>query len=195
MKYERKASIPCLVVPPVLRFSDSASGHKQIITIYNPLSYSLTFKVLATKPGSYQVIPSTGKLNAQSSIDVVIKLNVSGDEVSKKHKFLVRVSNSKMCVAGDQVVAVEYRERTTKAQLEAFAKRQFEAASNGNGKNRANPRIRGRWSVYPFLFGMLVVALLASYETSALDATSKMFISYIIGIVVAGTCLGENGGV
>jgi len=86
------------------------------LTVYNPLNFYVEFKILSTRPDSYDVIPATGHLNSQSSIDVVIKLKEDGEAVSKKHKFLVRVFNTKASVAGDQVVTVEYKRRRKNAK-------------------------------------------------------------------------------
>eukprot|EP00469_Lotharella_globosa_P013010 CAMPEP_0167786790 /NCGR_PEP_ID=MMETSP0111_2-20121227/9022_1 /TAXON_ID=91324 /ORGANISM="Lotharella globosa, Strain CCCM811" /LENGTH=195 /DNA_ID=CAMNT_0007678279 /DNA_START=33 /DNA_END=620 /DNA_ORIENTATION=+ len=181
------AAIPVLVVPPVLRFTDDASGHKQIITVYNPMSCVLHFKILSTKPDSYVVVPSSGKLKPQSSIDVVVRLTGT-EHVTSKHKFLVKVFDDHMTVAGDQIVRVAFgraaASSASKAHLESLTKMRKDSLRDKQ-KKIADARARNRgglWNLSPFVMGMVFVALLASWETAAFDVTSKMFIAYLIGI-------------
>jgi len=109
-----------------------------------------------------------------------IKLKEDGEAVSKKHKFLVRVFNTKASVAGDQVVTVEYKRRRKNAKnvsVEALHKLKHEVVR----KNVEMNMRKKKWNIYPFIIGGLLVALFASYEISSLSSTSKMFISYLIG--------------
>jgi hypothetical protein len=56
----------------LLTFPPLQNGHKQVLTIYNPLNHALHFKILATKQNVYRVQPASGSLAPQCSTDVVV---------------------------------------------------------------------------------------------------------------------------
>ncbi|GAB5359837.1 hypothetical protein AAMO2058_000576500, partial [Amorphochlora amoebiformis] len=117
-----------------------------------------------------------------------IRLRARGQEVNTKHMFLVKVYNKRVSVSGDQIVGVEYR-NDAKAQLEALTKIMNKTAGKTSQKEDSkpklnSPRIADGWSLSPFAIGCVAVALLASYETKNIDTTSKMFLSYLIGLIM-----------
>lgn len=66
--------LPVFVSPSELRYyTDDICTHKQVITIYNPYSYTLKYKVLSTSPRKYHVIESEGLIKSHCRIDVVIR--------------------------------------------------------------------------------------------------------------------------
>mmetsp|Transcript_5573 Transcript_5573/g.13578 ORF Transcript_5573/g.13578 Transcript_5573/m.13578 type:complete len:197 (+) Transcript_5573:154-744(+) len=192
-KDRANSTIPCLVVPPVLGFSSDVSGHKKILTLYNPLNYVLQFKVLSTRPDSYKVAPSSGIVAAQSSLDIVVKLKVGGDKIDRKHKFLVRVFNTEVSVSGDQVVGVKYSHKGLE-ELETLAKIKADIAKQGlqAGKKSVKAKEKTVPLLYPFIIGSLLVALLASYEHPFVDSTSKMFISYLLGCLITAVYMSDR---
>lgn len=66
--------VPVLVFPPDLVFrADQRSGHRQLLTLYNPTGAALRFRVLCTAPAKYTVFDAEGYVKAQSCIDIVIR--------------------------------------------------------------------------------------------------------------------------
>lgn len=66
--------VPVLVFPPNLVFrADQRSGHRQLLTLYNPTGAALRFRVLCTAPAKYTVFDAEGYVKAQSCIDIVIR--------------------------------------------------------------------------------------------------------------------------
>ncbi|KHN84660.1 Motile sperm domain-containing protein 1 [Toxocara canis] len=47
--------------------------HKQIVTLYNPYDFPLSYKVLCTAPRKYSVIEPRGTLRAKCCVDIVIR--------------------------------------------------------------------------------------------------------------------------
>lgn len=66
--------VPVLVFPPDLVFrADQRSGHRQLLTLYNPTGAALRFRVLCTAPAKYTVFDAEGYVKPQSCIDIVIR--------------------------------------------------------------------------------------------------------------------------
>lgn len=66
-------SIPCLVIPPSLTFSDrDGESLKQSITIYNPGEVALEYKVSTNEPSRYLVASRHGKIGPRKSISISI---------------------------------------------------------------------------------------------------------------------------
>ncbi|XP_067883499.1 motile sperm domain-containing protein 1-like [Heterodontus francisci] len=66
--------IPVFIIPGKLTFqADDQSSHKQVLTLYNPYTFRLKFKVLCTVPHRYKVLESDGCVKPQSCLDIIIR--------------------------------------------------------------------------------------------------------------------------
>lgn len=66
--------LPVFVFPSFLTFyTDDQSSHKQVLTLYNPYDFPLSFKVLCTAPKKYSVVESEGHVKSRCCVDIVIR--------------------------------------------------------------------------------------------------------------------------
>ncbi|MBN3270572.1 MSPD1 protein, partial [Polyodon spathula] len=66
--------LPVFLFPHELTFfADDQSSHKQILTLYNPYSFTLRFKLLCTAPARFTVLDAEGHVKPNSCIDIVIR--------------------------------------------------------------------------------------------------------------------------
>uniref|UniRef100_A0A8C5PH45 Motile sperm domain-containing protein 1 n=1 Tax=Leptobrachium leishanense TaxID=445787 RepID=A0A8C5PH45_9ANUR len=54
-------------------YADDQSTHKQVLTLYNPYEFALTFKVLCTSPNKYIAAETAGAVKPQCCVDIVIR--------------------------------------------------------------------------------------------------------------------------
>ncbi len=189
----KRSEIPCLVMPPKLQFSRSVNGHKQVLTVYNPLNYVLSFKILSTNPRAYKVEPSSGSLAALSSTDVVVRLrgDAKGGEAKhsggqKRDKFCVRVENKEVGVGGETVVAVEHvrgavSAKQQRAGLEALAKKISEHTETQ--RDHAPPAQKWTARASPFILGLVVVAFMSTDDDRVFSYTSRLYLAFFVGVV------------
>ena len=64
-----------MVLPASLTFKDH---DKQVLTVFNPYSYELSYTILATKPEAFSVEPPKGVLPPSTSANVVISVKYKG---------------------------------------------------------------------------------------------------------------------
>lgn len=65
---------PVFVFPVTLEFYLAARHtHKQLLTLYNPYEFAVSFKVLCTSPNKFTVIDPEGVVAPQSCIDIIIR--------------------------------------------------------------------------------------------------------------------------
>ncbi|XP_030043659.1 motile sperm domain-containing protein 1 [Microcaecilia unicolor] len=87
-------SVPVFVFPAELVFyADNRSSHKQVLTLYNPFSSVLRFRVLCTAPSRYSVVDAKGHVRPQSCVDIVVRHK----DISTRHygivdKFRIEIS-------------------------------------------------------------------------------------------------------
>jgi MSP (Major sperm protein) domain len=63
--------LPVFVFPNSLTFYlNDPSSHKQVLTLYNPYEFVLSFKILCTAPKKYSVVEPEGILKPRCCIDV-----------------------------------------------------------------------------------------------------------------------------
>ncbi|NP_001088697.1 motile sperm domain containing 3 L homeolog isoform X2 [Xenopus laevis] len=71
---DQPSSTPIFIFPPKLDFyADDQGSHKQVLTLYNPFSHVLRFKVLCTAPLRYTVVEAEGLVKPNSCIDIVTR--------------------------------------------------------------------------------------------------------------------------
>jgi len=66
--------LPVFVFPPSLTFFlDDATTHKQIVTVYNPYDFPISYQVLCNAPNRYTVDFPQGVIRAKCSLDVIVR--------------------------------------------------------------------------------------------------------------------------
>ncbi|XP_073330694.1 motile sperm domain-containing protein 1-like [Pagrus major] len=85
--------LPVFLFPSELLFySEQRSSHRRVITVYNPYSFSLSFKMLCTAPSLYRVVEAEGSVRAKSCVDLVVRhLDVSPRNVGRRDRFRLEV--------------------------------------------------------------------------------------------------------
>ncbi|XP_035377473.1 motile sperm domain-containing protein 1-like isoform X1 [Electrophorus electricus] len=85
--------LPVFVFPTELVFySTQHSTHRRVLTLYNPYSFPLRFKILGTAPSLYEVIEAVGSVRARSCVDIVIRQrDVSQRHWGRRNRFRVDV--------------------------------------------------------------------------------------------------------
>jgi len=186
------------------------SNEKQVLTIYNPYSYRLEFKVLGTRPTFYTVRPHSGTLPNGSSINIVVALNSKtiSEYLNKtavvnskmlnldKDRFLIELLNDQKVVVGKQVIPIQLSlspvssQATLSTPVEPGPVRQ----SQPSGPNsQAPPRVApGRppsslsimfVRLLPLIVGVTLILLISSGEIKAFDSYSNLWICFFIGML------------
>eukprot|EP01080_Neovahlkampfia_damariscottae_P008845 gene8845-795_t len=98
--------IPCHVEEKELVFNIS-NKTRAPLTLLNPNSYALEYKLKSTSP-EYYTVEESGKIKPQSKKQLEIKIhpNAPLDKVLDlvEHQFLVKIQNKKMNVAGSKIL-------------------------------------------------------------------------------------------
>ncbi|KAJ8030751.1 Motile sperm domain-containing protein 1 [Holothuria leucospilota] len=70
----RDGSVPVFIFPTELTYyADDLSSHKQVLTLYNPYGFVLSYKVLSTAPEKYSVGDSSGLIQPGCCVDIVVR--------------------------------------------------------------------------------------------------------------------------
>lgn len=85
--------LPVFLFPSELLFhSAETSSHRRVLTLYNPYSFSLSFKMFCTAPSLYRVVESEGSVRAKSCVDLVVRhLDVSPRHWGRRDRFRLEV--------------------------------------------------------------------------------------------------------
>ncbi|XP_070785853.1 motile sperm domain-containing protein 1-like [Enoplosus armatus] len=85
--------LPVFLFPSELLFySEQRSSHRRVLTLYNPYSFSLSFKMLCTAPSLYRVVEAEGSVRAKSCVDLVVRhLDVSPRHWGRRDRFRLEV--------------------------------------------------------------------------------------------------------
>uniref|UniRef100_UPI0037E71867 motile sperm domain-containing protein 1-like n=1 Tax=Semicossyphus pulcher TaxID=241346 RepID=UPI0037E71867 len=85
--------LPVFMFPSELLFhAAETSSHRRVLTLYNPYSFSLSFKMLCTAPSLYRVVESEGSVRAKSCVDLVVRhLDVSPRHWGRRDRFRLEV--------------------------------------------------------------------------------------------------------
>ncbi|KAM6959712.1 motile sperm domain-containing protein 1-like [Tautogolabrus adspersus] len=90
---EAVSPLPVFLFPSELLFhSAETSSHRRVLTLYNPYSFSLSFKMYCTAPSLYRVVESEGSVRAKSCVDLVVRhLDVSPRHWGRRDRFRLEV--------------------------------------------------------------------------------------------------------
>ncbi|KAF3698353.1 Motile sperm domain-containing protein 1 [Channa argus] len=85
--------LPVFLFPSELVFySEQRSSHRRVLTLYNPYSFSISFKMLCTAPSLYRVVEAEGSVRAKSCVDLVVRhLDVSPRNLGRRDRFRMEV--------------------------------------------------------------------------------------------------------
>ncbi|XP_049424317.1 motile sperm domain-containing protein 1-like isoform X1 [Epinephelus fuscoguttatus] len=85
--------LPVFLFPSELVFyCEQRSSHRRVLTLYNPYSFSLSFKMLCTAPSLYRVVEAEGSVRAKSCVDLVVRhLDVSPGNWGRRDRFRLEV--------------------------------------------------------------------------------------------------------
>ncbi|KAK1153288.1 motile sperm domain-containing protein 1-like [Acipenser oxyrinchus oxyrinchus] len=88
-----EGKLPVFLFPhELIFFADDQSSHKQVLTLYNPYSFILKFKILCTAPARFTVLDAVGHVKPSSCIDIVIRhRDVSPRHYGQKERFRMEV--------------------------------------------------------------------------------------------------------
>uniref|UniRef100_A0A8P4G0E5 MSP domain-containing protein n=1 Tax=Dicentrarchus labrax TaxID=13489 RepID=A0A8P4G0E5_DICLA len=85
--------LPVFLFPSELLFhSADRKSHRRVLTLYNPYSFSLNYKMLCTAPSLYRVVEAEGSVRAKSCVDLVVRhLDVSPRNWGRRDRFRLEV--------------------------------------------------------------------------------------------------------
>ncbi|KAM7376817.1 hypothetical protein PAMA_013542 [Pampus argenteus] len=85
--------LPVFLFPSELLFdSEDRNSHRRVLTLYNPYTFNMSFKMLCTTPSLYRVVEAEGSVRAKSCIDLVVRhLNVSTHNWGRRDRFRLEV--------------------------------------------------------------------------------------------------------
>ncbi|XP_064455796.1 motile sperm domain-containing protein 1-like [Ornithodoros turicata] len=88
-----EGQLPVFVFPNAITFcADDQATHKQLLTLYNPYDFPLTFRVLSTCPRKYVVVDPEGTIKSRCCVDIVIRHNaVSASHCGVTDKFRIQI--------------------------------------------------------------------------------------------------------
>ncbi|CAK6984288.1 motile sperm domain-containing protein 1-like [Scomber scombrus] len=86
-------ALPVFLFPSELMFdSEDRKSHRRVLTLYNPFSFSLSFKMWCTAPSLYRVVEAEGSVRAKSCVDLVVRhLDVSPRNWGRRDRFRLEV--------------------------------------------------------------------------------------------------------
>ncbi|XP_010863216.1 motile sperm domain-containing protein 1 [Esox lucius] len=86
--------LPVFLFPSELVFySGQRSSHRRVLTLYNPYTFTIMFKMLCTSPSRYSVVEAEGSVRAKSCIDLVVRhKDVSPRHWGRRDRFRLEVS-------------------------------------------------------------------------------------------------------
>ncbi|XP_070978077.1 motile sperm domain-containing protein 1-like isoform X1 [Oncorhynchus clarkii lewisi] len=86
--------LPIFLFPSELVFySDQRSSHRRVLTLYNPYTFTIRFKMLCTAPSLYSVAEAEGSVRAKSCVDLVVRhQDVSPRHWGRRDRFRLEVS-------------------------------------------------------------------------------------------------------
>ncbi|XP_031169631.1 motile sperm domain-containing protein 1-like [Sander lucioperca] len=87
------ATLPVFLFPSeLLFFSEQRRCHRRVLTLYNPYSFTLDYKMLCTSPSLYRVLEAEGSVRAKSCVDLVVRhLDVSPANCGRRDRFRLEV--------------------------------------------------------------------------------------------------------
>jgi len=101
--------LPVFVFPPSLTiYLADQTTHKQIVTLYNPYDFSISYQVLCNAPNRYTVDSPHGVIRAKCSLDVIVRhIDVSLTNVQASDKLRIQIAeDGKRQVLGRKDISV-----------------------------------------------------------------------------------------
>lgn len=85
--------LPVFLFPSELVFySEQRSSHRRVLTLYNPYSFRISFKMLCTAPSLYRVVEAEGSVRPKSCVDLVVRhLDVSPRNWGRRDRFRMEI--------------------------------------------------------------------------------------------------------
>ncbi|XP_076043422.1 motile sperm domain-containing protein 1-like isoform X2 [Oratosquilla oratoria] len=86
--------LPLFVFPSTVTFyQDDQTSHKQVITLYNPYEFPISFQVLCNAPTRYIVLDPQGTLRSQCCLDIVVRhTDVRRENLRAQDKLRIHVT-------------------------------------------------------------------------------------------------------
>ncbi|XP_076019173.1 motile sperm domain-containing protein 1-like isoform X1 [Genypterus blacodes] len=137
--------LPVFLFPSELLFySEERSSHRRVLTLYNPYSFTLSFKVLCTAPSLYRVVEAEGSVRAKSCVDLVVRhLDVSSRNWGRRDRFRLEVRGGGQ--VGEREIWAELR-----GGREGEEEERRRRKKGGTGAEESRPEGQQR-ALYPLL--------------------------------------------
>ncbi|XP_038587910.1 motile sperm domain-containing protein 1-like [Micropterus salmoides] len=131
--------LPVFLFPSELLFySEQRSSHRRVLTLYNPYSFSLSFKMLCTAPALYRVVEAEGSVRAKSCVDLVVRhLDVSPRNWDRRDRFRLEVRGGGQ--VGGREIWAELRGGVGGGEEEEEEDERSKRRTPGGGQQRAPP--------------------------------------------------------
>lgn len=86
--------LPVFVFPPSITvYLADPSTHKQIVTLYNPYDFTISYQVLCNAPNRYTVDTPHGVIRAKRSVDIIVRhVDVSLSNVQTPDKLRIQIT-------------------------------------------------------------------------------------------------------
>lgn len=186
-------NLPVFISPTELKYyADDISAHKQVVTIYNPYSYTLKYKVLCTAPRKYHVIESEGLIKSHCRIDVVIRHKEPLEE-SSIDKFQIQLfDHGSSAIRGHKQVISQVLPGKPTAPLPEIPLQQLPSPENrvpDHNSNGAQHRMDPLVLLVAAVCG--VALLLPTWQVDSstlppylhLTIHQKLVVAYVLGLV------------
>ncbi|KAM9836468.1 motile sperm domain-containing protein 1-like [Aulostomus maculatus] len=178
--------LPVFLFPSELVFvSEQRHSHRRVLTLYNPYSFRISFKLLCTPPSLYTVVEAEGSVQAKSCVDLVVRhLDVSPRNWGRRDRFRMEVRGGGQI--GGQEIWAELRggeEGRGGGDVEETGRRKrtrvaAEGRSGGGGQHGASSSLKP-------LSPLLVPTHLPLPPSTAVHSTSQ----WVVCVLVASLCV------
>ncbi|RZF32892.1 hypothetical protein LSTR_LSTR004283 [Laodelphax striatellus] len=199
--------LPVFIFPTTISFYlEDKTSHKQVLTLYNPYDFVISFRVLCTAPRKYTVVDSEGTVKSQCCIDIVIRHNAVSPgncDVTDKFRIQVRDHSTKQVIGKRDVTATLCSDRPPERERATPDPDSFQSMPNsllGKPNSQQYPIIQktgpsraNNPNFTAVIIGVLcMVALFCPTEGESsvsnfiafhLSVNIKLIASYVLGLV------------
>lgn len=203
MHFDRHSSsldgnVPVFVFPTELLFyADDRSSHKQILTLYNPYGFILSYKVLSTAPQKYVVGGSHGLIQPGCCVDIVIRhRDVSSATHGQRDKFRISVSEhgKRKAIGHKDVPSVFLSSSTdvTEERKDSFSSTRQDSVATSTLTDASRSRDSSPSSLVVVIAVACISALLLPIQGDKgsnlpdylhLTVNQKLIAAYVLGLV------------
>jgi len=153
-------SLPLFVFPTCVNFyTNEPASHQQVLTIYNPYNFTLSYKVLCTAPRKYRVIDSQGNIKPRCCVDIYIKhreVCAGNEKVCDKFRLQVTQQGHKTLLGRRDISSILLARREEPAGVDE----KFESLPDTNKSSNASQPMQHN-AQFPNQSGVSWVVLLA----------------------------------